>query len=84
MSDVPYAQSLINPSILLRRTPMEITYRPARHLVLYLLSSVLLAVSVMAGSILIEEYVHATKRPIAVAGASEVYAPEAAILFTGK
>ena len=63
---------------------MKITYRPARHMVLYLLSSVLLAVSVMTGSILIEEYANAAKRPIAIAGASEVYTPETAIVLTGK
>jgi hypothetical protein len=54
---------------------MKIFHSPARDLVGYLISSILLAVSIVTGPMLISDYFNRGMRPIAIAGASEVAAP---------
>ena len=52
---------------------MKFNYHPARHLTIYILSSILLAVSVMTGSLVINEHLYGENHPAVISGTSEVH-----------
>ena len=59
---------------------MTFTYHPARHLTICMLSSVLLALSVVTGSLIIHDHMHSSKEPVVIAGASEVHTMDSVVI----
>ena len=59
---------------------MRFAYHPARHLTIYMLSSILLAVSVVAGSLVINEHLYGENHPAVISGASEVHTLDTVVI----
>ena len=62
---------------------MRFTYHPARHLTICMLSSILLAVSVMAGSLVINERLYDKNHPTVISDASEVHTLDTVVITVG-